>query len=140
MFLLFFAQGTFAEAVEMRQATGSATAPAAEDCDKTRSGPCDDPKNPVSSIDALPLQMILNADINSTLITHDGNSHNRTGRVSTYLTRQSGKSAEFGFTVNAVNIVYFGVPQEMVTGKKPSNKPTGVFGFTLDHETAGSAV
>lgn len=83
---------------------------------------------------AEPVQLILNADINSTLTTHDGRSHSLTGRVSAYLTRQSGKENEPRYAVNAMNIVYFGVPQATVSGREKKGKPTGVLGFSLNME------
>lgn len=81
---------------------------------------------------AEPIQLVLNADINSTLAIHDGRTQDLTGRVSAYLTRHPGKEPGPQFIVNAINIVYFGVPQAMVTGRQPKGKPTGVLGFSLD--------
>jgi hypothetical protein len=77
------------------------------------------------------VQLVLNADVNSKLTTPDGRSQSLTGRVSTYLTRQTGQSSETGYMVNAMNIVYFGVPQAMLSGREARGKPTGVLGFSL---------
>jgi hypothetical protein len=56
------------------------------------------------------------------------------GRLSAYLRLPDPKSRPNVLEVQGLNIAYFGVPQETVTGIKPRGKATGVLGFAADPE------
>jgi hypothetical protein len=77
--------------------------------------------------------LVINGDIQSTLVTGKGTSTLR-GRISAHLyaTRDDVKQGQVG--VRAVNVVYFGVPQQDITGQRPRGKATGALGFMVTHD------
>lgn len=77
--------------------------------------------------------LVINGDMQSTLVTGKGTSALR-GRISVHLyaTREDVKQGQVG--VRAINVAYFGVPQQDITGQKPPGKATGVLGFMVTHD------
>lgn len=77
--------------------------------------------------------LVINGDLQSTLVTGKGTSTLR-GRISAHLyaTRDDVQQGQVG--VRAVNVVYFGVPQQDITGQRPRGKATGVLGFMITHD------
>src|SRR5262245_10004509 len=74
--------------------------------------------------------LVLKGDIQATLVTDKGTTQLR-GRVSAHL-RASKEDLEKGQVgVRALNVVYFGVPQQDITGQKPRGKETGALGFMV---------
>jgi len=75
--------------------------------------------------------IVVNADINARLLAGRGDTQIH-GRLSAYLRVPDPKRYPNVMEVQGLNIAYFGVPQEAVTGIKPRGKPTGVLGFSAD--------
>lgn len=79
-----------------------------------------------------PGHLVLNGDIKGVVKTEDG-MESFGGRMNGYLIL-SGGSFERGARVHALNVALFGVDQQLITGRPPRGKPTGVVGFSSTHK------
>ena len=77
--------------------------------------------------------IVANADIQARLLAGRGEIQ-LNGRLSAYLRVPDPKRYPNMMEVRGLNIAYFGVPQEAITGIKPRGKATGVLGFAADPE------
>jgi len=79
------------------------------------------------------LNITLNGELKATLVA-EKQDHTLRGRVSAHLRATESDLKQGIVSVQGMNIVYYGVPQESITGKKPRHKETGVLGFMLDRD------
>ncbi|MEZ5585083.1 MAG: hypothetical protein R3F37_22110 [Candidatus Competibacteraceae bacterium] len=79
------------------------------------------------------LNITLNGELKATLVAEKQN-HVLRGRVSAHLRATESDLKQGIVTVQGMNIVYYGVPQAAITGKKPRYKETGVLGYMLDRD------
>jgi hypothetical protein len=79
------------------------------------------------------LNITINGELKSTLAAQK-QDHVLRGRVSAHLSATEADLKQGIVTVQGMNVVYFGVPQAAITGKKPRGKETGVLGFMLDRD------
>jgi hypothetical protein len=86
------------------------------------------PSRPIGAI-------VVNGDIQSRLLAGRGELH-LNGRISGHLRVPDPKRQPNVVEVHGLNVAYFGVPQEAITGLKPRGKATGVLGFAADPEKA----
>jgi hypothetical protein len=75
--------------------------------------------------------LVANADIKSRLLS-GREEIALNGRISAYLRVPDPARQPNVLEVQALNVVYFGVPQESITGFKPREKATGALGFAAD--------
>src|SRR5262245_17435663 len=77
--------------------------------------------------------VVTNGDIKARLLTGAGEIA-LTGRISAFLRIRDPKRFPNVLEVEGLNIAYFGVPQDAITGVKPRGRATGVLGFAADSE------
>ena len=75
--------------------------------------------------------VVVNGELKSTLAVGK-EEYLLAGRLSAHLRVTQADLKRGIVNVQAMNVVYFGVPQQAITGQQPRSKDTGTLGFGLD--------
>ena len=75
--------------------------------------------------------VVVNGELKSTLAVGK-EEYPLAGRLSAHLRVTQADLKRGIVNVQAMNVVYFGVPQQAITGQQPRSKDTGTLGFGLD--------